>query len=286
MTRFASTLSKWKRSDYTGPNRCLPCTVVNVILAAGGALVSAALIAATGIPWGPLVGGLVFGVSLVLIYFNGYLVPGTPELTKRYLPRWLLAAFGKDDAPRFGGPFDPDAELRAAGIVIDGPADLELLPAFERAWRTAIDDIGAGDMSIGSEIAQRIAALGGFDIENLEFVERGNAFRVWYDEELIATWESRAACLADVAAADVIDEYDDRWHARPLAMQAELLGALRLFLERCPVCHGSVTLSLDVVSSCCYDYDVVAMTCNGCNARLFEIETNGKLPDSDERTER
>ena len=286
MNRFVSRVSRWKRPEYTGPNRCLPCTAVNVLIAAGVAIAGTGLAVAVGAPLAPLVGAVILGVSFVSIYFNGYLVPGTPELTKRYFPRWLLAAFGKDDAPRFDGPFDPDVELRTAGIVIDGVTDLELLPAFERAWRTAIDDIGAGDMSIGSEIAQRIAALGGFDIENLEFVERGNAFRVWYDEELIATWESRAACLADVAAADVIDEYDDRWHERPLAMQAELLGALRLFLERCPVCHGSVTLSLDVVSSCCYDYDVVAMTCNGCNARLFEIETNGKLPDSDERTER
>jgi hypothetical protein len=55
-------------------------------------------------------------------------------------------------------------------------------------------------------------------------------------------------------------------------MQAELLGALRLFLDRCPVCHGAVTLSLEVVSSCCYDYNVVATTCDGCNARLFEAE--------------
>ena len=83
------------------------------------------------------------------------------------------------------------------------------------------------------------------------------------------------------AAADILPEYDSWWHERPLAMQAELLGALRLFLDRCPVCHGTVTLSLEVVSSCCYDYNVVATTCDGCNARLFEVELVDELPDED-----
>jgi hypothetical protein len=271
--RVSETLSRWKRPDYTGSNRCLSCTVVNVVLASVLAVGSAAAVAVIRPLWAPMAGASVFVASVLLIYFRGYLVPGTPSLTRRYFPRWLLTVFGKGGV-RTDGSFDPDAELRAAGIVIEGADDLQLLPAFERAWGTAIDDIGTADMTVEAEVTQRIAALGGFDIEDLELVENPNVYQAWYGEELIASWESRAACIADVAAADIVPEYDSWWHERPLAMQAELLGALRLFLERCPVCHGNITLSLDVVSSCCYDYEVVEMTCDGCNARLFEVEVD------------
>lgn len=33
--------------------------------------------------------------ALGLVYLRGYLVPGTPTLTRRYLPDRVLAAFGK-----------------------------------------------------------------------------------------------------------------------------------------------------------------------------------------------
>ncbi len=274
MMRLSQTLSRWKRPEYTGTNRCFPCTAVNVFLAAVFAISSAVIVTTTtvSVSAASLVGISIFGGSLLVIYFNGYLVPGTPALTKRYLPRWLLAVFGKDASLRTDGSFDPEAELRAVGIVVEAPDDLQLLPTFDRAWRIAIDDIGTADMSTEAEIIQRIASLGEFKADEIEIIDDPEAFRVWYGEELIANWESRAACIADVAAADILPEYDSWWHERPLAMQAELLGALRLFLDRCPVCHGAVTLSLEVVSSCCSDYNVVATTCDGCNARLFEAE--------------
>jgi hypothetical protein len=273
MMRRSQTLSRWKRPEYTGTNRCLPCTAVNVALAAVFAISSAVIVATTvSVSAASLVGISVFGGSLLVIYFNGYLVPGTPALTKRYLPRWLLAAFGKDPFARLDGTFDPDETLRTVGVVIEGREDLQLLPVFKNAWRTAIDDIGTADMSTEAEIIQRIVSLSGFNADGIEIIDDPEAFRVWYGEELIANWESRAACIADLAAADILPEYDSWWQERPLAMQAELLGALRLFLDRCPVCHGAVTLSLEVVSSCCSDYNVVATTCDGCNARLFEAE--------------
>jgi hypothetical protein len=282
MMRRSQALSRWKRPEYTGTNRCLPCTAVNVALAAVFAISSAVIVATTvSVSAASLVGISIFGGSLLVIYFNGYLVPGTPALTKRYLPRWLLAAFGKEPFVRFDETFDPDETLRTVGVVIEGREDLQLLPAFGHAWRIAIDDIGTADMSIEAEIIQRTASLSGINADDIEVVDDPEAFRVWHGEELIANWESRAACIADVAAADILPEYDSWWHERPLAMQAELLGALRLFLDRCPVCHGTVTLSLEVVSSCCYDYNVVATTCDGCNARLFEVELVDELPDED-----
>ncbi|EMA05294.1 hypothetical protein C439_00805 [Haloferax mediterranei ATCC 33500] len=44
-------------------------------------------------------GVIAVGISIGLIYLRGYLVPGTPTLTKRYLPPEVLRWFGKDPEP-------------------------------------------------------------------------------------------------------------------------------------------------------------------------------------------
>lgn len=102
--RSASFLGGLKNPEYTGENRCVPCTVVNALIA-----VAVSGLAALALP--PL-GLVVLAVSALLIYFRGYLVPGTPELTKRYLPARVLTAFGKN----------PVAERRATEFV-DGEGD-------------------------------------------------------------------------------------------------------------------------------------------------------------------
>ncbi len=88
-SRLASTIvSPLRRPEYTGANRCAPCTALNVAigLIAGGltALVS------------PVAGVAVVAASLTLVYLRGYLVPGTPELTQQYVPRWVLERLGKE----------------------------------------------------------------------------------------------------------------------------------------------------------------------------------------------
>lgn len=79
-----------RQPEYTGENRCIPCTTVNVVIAA---------VLATGIAvFNPLLAIAAFVASLAAIYLRGYLVPGTPALTKQYFPDWLLAKFDKGPA--------------------------------------------------------------------------------------------------------------------------------------------------------------------------------------------
>ncbi|SEQ79360.1 hypothetical protein [Natrinema salaciae] len=80
-----------KQPEYTGENRCEPCTVLNLVIAA----VVGSVIARKS----RLGGLLAIGISIALIYLRGYLVPGTPTLTKRYLPPEVLRWFGKDPDP-------------------------------------------------------------------------------------------------------------------------------------------------------------------------------------------
>jgi len=103
---------------YTGENRCLPCTVVNVVLAV--ALTAAAAV------FGPVVAAAVLVASMGSIYYRGYLVPGTPELTERYLPDRVLRLFGKaPEAPRDGweGASTRSGEVTVTTFEADRTAD-------------------------------------------------------------------------------------------------------------------------------------------------------------------
>lgn len=77
--------------EYTGDNRCEACTIVNGIIAA---VLSAIIVRKS-----KLAAVVTIGLSAVLIYLRGYLIPGTPTLTKRYLPPSVLRLFGKEAAP-------------------------------------------------------------------------------------------------------------------------------------------------------------------------------------------
>ena len=83
-----SWLSQLHQPEYTGDNRCTPCTIANVTIAAIGS----ALLAQRS-KW---LGAGTFVAALGTIHLRGYLVPGTPTLTKRSLPDRVLRWFEHD----------------------------------------------------------------------------------------------------------------------------------------------------------------------------------------------
>lgn len=91
MTDRRSPLDRLRHPEYTGENRCIPCTLVN----AGIALVAAGIVG-----WfNPIVGAAILATAAIVIYFRGYLVPGTPTLTERYLPEAVHARFDHHPEP-------------------------------------------------------------------------------------------------------------------------------------------------------------------------------------------
>jgi len=139
-----TVIDRYKNESYTGVNRCTPCTVVNVALA--GLLGLGLGVVA------PPVGAVAFVVGLGSIYFRGYLVPGTPELTKRYFPDWLLARFDKlDEPPVDGGVSTGEAgstagtagvgpEAEAGAVAVDDTDDTAVERAREAAGTEGIVD--------------------------------------------------------------------------------------------------------------------------------------------------
>lgn len=248
-----------ERSEYTGSNRCLPCTVVNVLLAL--ALVTPLFLVSV-----PL-GSIALAGCLLAVYLRGYLVPGTPELTERYLPGPVLRVFGKGPTPPSTlGDLDSNdvwTTLETGGIVTRSASDgLDLDDRFRERWRAAIRTNRERDL--GEEDVAAVAGVG-------EVVRRGERSFSTGDGRLLR-WDSDGALLADVAAAAVLDDRFEDWSTLDPSTRRDLLKRLRLLLDRCPTCGEPTRRNHERVDPCCQpDHTVVWTECPSCGAFLGEV---------------
>ncbi len=281
--RLVRFVDRFRQPEYTGENRCIPCTIVNVVIAAvlagiagfgGGRIV--------GLEFGGVAGGLVFGLALIAIYLRGYLVPGTPTLTKRYFPDWLLAKFDKGpelassherergDESDDDQPVDPERVLVDGGVLVPcaDEDDLCLADGLRERWREYVEEVRSGDRV--SQVAEFVE----LDPETVELDDREGADRIVVkaDGQAAAHWESESALIADLAGARLLEAQLIDWSDRPLAARGQIVGGLRAFLETCPSCDGPIEIDNETVESCCRSYEVYAVTCNDCEARLLEIQ--------------
>jgi len=176
-----------RQPDYTGENRCEPCTVLNLVIAA----VAGSLIARKS----RLGGLLAIGISIALIYLRGYLVPGTPTLTKRYLPPAVLRWFGKDP--------DPDVASGLGGTDTLAPVDSDAGPGDADTDSANADDVRSADAAAASESddageADELADASALDLETL-----------FLDHDVLEPCDDRDdLCLTDTFEADWFDEID------------------------------------------------------------------------------
>jgi len=201
-------LDRLRRSEYTGANRCVPCTLLNVLLAAVGAVLLA-VFAADVLAVGFLL------AALSVIYLRGYLVPGTPALTRRYLPASVLARFGKDPNAQPDQSWDvlekmvyerenavePEAYLRDAGVIeTSDDGDLRFTDAF--AADVARAEVRHRDDPENVAVLEVMFETAPDDIS---FEERDHpAIQVG---PRVRTWPSEAALLADVATHEALTEW-------------------------------------------------------------------------------
>lgn len=285
-----SVLDRFRKPEYTGENRCVPCTIVNAAIAV--VVAGAASVVGT-----PILGALVFALSLAAIWLRGYLVPGTPELTKRYLPDSVLALF--DKAPADGPPTeespdlseseavdandvtelrDPEEVLFEAGAVqeTEDGDDIELTEAFAEAQLEAARELR------DDEDAQ-IEALSGLfsvDAEGATISSEIHGPGFYADSERIHSWPSDGALLADASAQRVLADHDV-WGTVHPQQRLGICKALRSFLATCPLCEGRVELSEDTVESCCRAWKVFAVRCEDCETHFLEIDPQdvGEAPE-------
>jgi hypothetical protein len=272
-------LERLRKPEYTGENRCLPCTVVNTVIAlVVSAAVGVLFVAFTSPATGVGAALVVLCLSAASIYLRGYLVPGTPELTKRYFPPWLLRAFGKEPETPTGtatqthlrgndpsSEFDPETKLIEAGALeeCETGEDLCLTDEFREAWH---DEMRASGDDRDDELFELLEV----EHDGIALAEYENGFRARMDGETVGVWESEAAYEADLAAGKVLSETYDGWADLPTQDRSRLLTGLRIFLDRCPECGGRPEFGSETVESCCSTREVAAVSCTDCGSRLFE----------------
>jgi len=277
MTALRIAVERVRRPEYTGENRCLPCTVLN-------SAVAVAVTVVIGRYWLPA------GVAALLvcagtIYLRGYLVPGTPELTKRYFPERVLRAFGKEPTPQprgAGGDThgsatasgtgsgrgreEVEALLTGAGVVEACPDedDLCLTDAFREVWWRRIRQF----RDDRERARGHLAAVLDVDPAALSFVD-DDSYAVAFAGERVAEWPSDAACYADLAAEPTLAEWLPDWETLGDRRRTELLAGMRAFLESCPACEADLEQVEDVRRSCCLEAVDVSVDCADCGARVF-----------------
>lgn len=292
MSGSPSPLARLRQPKYTGENRCLPCTILNVAIASvGTTLLVAWLTTVVSQSVALAVGTTVLAGSLAAIWLRGYLVPGTPALTKRYLPESVLAAFGKapaasptgvqatsdsaapDGSSGAGPPGQPDVEalLESADAIEPCRGDDRCLTDdFEAAWRAEIDSV-----QNAPEVTEWVGTLG-LDGGSVTTNDVGTSFVASVDGRRVGSWESEPAFEADLAAASVLADTVPDWESMSARARGQVCNGLRIFLETCPRCGGPVSFDTETVESCCTSRTVAAVTCEECDVRVFEspVEAN------------
>lgn len=231
-----------RQPEYTGDNRCTPCTVVN--------LVGVTILAALAMPIETVLGGLIFAIGGSTIWLRGYVIPYTPQFAPRLVAAVPPVAryFDHSATDRSaGGLGDADAdgerlleELIDAGVFL-GNTDLQLDPNFRADWRAAMDDLQGEDLAVAIETASPRGS-------NARRHENGDDawFIVTDDERSIESerWLSVPVAYADVAAIRALS-------ARGIdsELAADAAAPLRLFLEKCPACGDEITETTS--SGCC-----------------------------------
>ena len=274
--RVVSLTDRLRQEEYTGENRCIPCTAVNVILAvivsAAIAIVSLAL------------GVVAFVASLAAIFFRGYLVPGTPRLTKQYLPDSILERFEAvddgdepDEMPKLEmaekiryekeNRVQPDVFLVDVGAITTDDGGN---PMMTDEFAELVDEHVSAVHRSGVDETD-IADLFDRDLSDVNAVE-DREYPAYKVKLFLRKWPASGALVTDVGTDLALRELTDRWPAVPIEQRLEILESLRLLTEVCPACDGDLEISEETVESCCRLYPVVELGCVDCGLRVTELD--------------
>ena len=248
-----------RRPEYTGEDRCLPCTVVNAAIVGVAALALSRRNRPLGL--------LALGVGTALIALRGYVVPGTPRFAPA-LVEPLPVSFGHEqpagvESGSLAVDSDPEAVMRAlveAGVIEADDDQLYVDDEFRAAWADRAAELR--ELS-GEELAARTAAASHGAVDG-EF--HGERVLLAGDRD---AWLSPAIAIAETAAVEVLADRDV-----PRDVRVQAARPLRAFVRTCPVCGGDVEDT--ILRNCCGGPDGVSgdpersvKACADCGAVAF-----------------
>ncbi len=225
-------LSRLRRPEYTGANRCRACTAVN-------ATILLVAVAAVGVGLSrPLLAAAVGAVGTAAILLRGYVVPFTPRFAPALvdpLPGELFDHTGPADSDALADleadDADPETVLRAladAGIVSVDADRVAVDAGFETAWRDRMDDLAAdSDDRLAAAARDASPAVSSARIERTG----SDAFLVVTGTDGSVGWLHRPVAIAEVAGVAALSDTD-----LPPEFREVAADALCAFLETCPAC--------------------------------------------------
>lgn len=298
----ASVLNKLRQPDFTQETPRFPNTVRNALIAFifGFVATSVWLVIVGSFAW--IISNIVVTIGIVAVLLQVYLVLVTPELTKQYFPDRILLDYDNDPVPRIratdpggdggtdgnhdgdetptkknGGGSSPakrseaEAWLSAARVIVpcEQKNDLCLNDDFRTEWYGRIQTIRDNE-EIKDMLVQE------FDLcpTDIQFEKEQETYIARCDSQKVGYWQSRAAMVAEIAAARELPNWFDEWDNLSTGLRSNLLFTLRIFLNVCPLCDDSVRIATETVEKGGQTNEVFAGTCEGCETRTFEMPTN------------
>ncbi|KAA9397780.1 hypothetical protein Har1130_07195 [Haloarcula sp. CBA1130] len=266
---------------HTGENRCWPCTVLNLGLVGLGAF----FLRARGRSLASL---LIAVVGVAVVYLRGYLVPYTPKFAPRLVAAspvpngWFHGEQSHKDTVREDATrresesladdvgIDGDTvfrELSAAGVIEVEGEQLFLAAAVDTAWHERMDELA--DYSLDTLAATLQASLPRIDYAE-PYADDADWVALGSDNKQLLP---RPVVVSELAAYEVLGERLDDERLRVAGAEA-----LRMFLDRCPVCGSELVESSSV--SCCGGHlgprqnPDETLVCPTCEQRLYTFEVS------------
>ncbi|ELY57908.1 hypothetical protein [Natronococcus jeotgali] len=270
-----SRLLEWiRRPEYTGSNRCCPCTITN------GALVAAA-VAALALARRRLLAAAVGAVGLASIGARGYVVPYTPRFAPQLAAALSLDPHDPDEPGSLSGvPTDADsasdddaipgedvlAALLEAEVVVPDGEQLRLADGFGTDWREEMRALRERDLEALAALADEHTAS---ETEARVGSSFGRSYLVLQGEGGLVTLR-REIAVAELGAARALESRVDDPAIRRAAGKP-----LRSLLEACPLCDGPLEITQ---STCCGEVTPIGslpaekLFCPDCDVRLFTFD--------------
>jgi len=274
-----------KKTEYIGENRCIPCTVLNSVLALGFAVLLGRRSTVTALVW--------LLISSGAIYLRGYLVPRTPEITEQFFPDRVLKQFEhhppvETEVELKSGPkstddigelatgngrqrrdsVDPESFLRRHEVIepCDDQDDLCLTSKFKSEWRDTVDEYKTRPLT-GAQVA---SVFGYVENTSYELNELNGGLILQSSADTIGQWPSQGALVADLATTVVLDNRNLGWRSLSREQQTKILRGVRIFVDTFPTTGAPVDVLEETVQSCCRSVDVIAFVCSETGERLYE----------------
>lgn len=254
-----------RREEYTGSNRCWPCTVVNLAIVGVLAL-------AVGRRDRRLSGLAVALVGAAAVALRGYVVPYTPAFAPRLvgalpLPDDIFEKPATADIPESASltatELDGEAvlqELAGAGAI---EADGDLIrptAAVDEAWYDEMERLAGLSLDgLAAEAGDRLPS-----VDEADAYDDGDGQWLAIDGKLVA----RPVAVAELAAYHALGEAVSDQRVRVAGA-----SAFRMFLDSCPACGSDLVESSEV--SCCGGYTDPQtspddlLVCPTCEQRVY-----------------